>query len=272
VPFTISHAAAALPFRRARLIPSALVVGTFAPDLVYFVRLQSGGGWGHTIPGALGMSLPLGLITVWIFHRFVKTPVVYLLPDRVRARLTAELVPFRFGTLRRFLLITLSLLIGIATHLLWDALTHPQYGIVARLRFLWIPVRLPVLGWEPWYEVLQLISTLVGIAAIATWCLLWFLHARPADRISANPLSPRRRLLIACLILTASLLGALLRARIVIGYPTNMDMLYDFVERFVVMFGTMTWWQLAMWGAFGPFPRLYRDARVDTRTPTTAER
>src|SRR5579871_128427 len=32
VPFTVSHAAAALPFRRARLVTSALVVGTMAPD------------------------------------------------------------------------------------------------------------------------------------------------------------------------------------------------------------------------------------------------
>src|SRR5271165_5815984 len=103
VPFTLSHAAAALPFRRARLVPSALVIGTFAPDLEYFIRLVPGGGWGHTIAGAFGMDLPLGLVCLWLFHRWVKIPLAYLLPDSVRGRLTPLLAPFHFGPLRRFL-------------------------------------------------------------------------------------------------------------------------------------------------------------------------
>ena len=37
MPFTLSHAAAALPFRRTRLVMSALVFGCFAPDLEYSV-------------------------------------------------------------------------------------------------------------------------------------------------------------------------------------------------------------------------------------------
>ena len=39
MPFTLSHAAAALPFRRTRLIKSALVIGCFAPDFEYFIPL-----------------------------------------------------------------------------------------------------------------------------------------------------------------------------------------------------------------------------------------
>ena len=43
MPFTPAHVAAALPFRRTRLIWSALIVGTIAPDLEYYVRLNADG-------------------------------------------------------------------------------------------------------------------------------------------------------------------------------------------------------------------------------------
>jgi hypothetical protein len=38
MPFTLSHAAAALLFRRTRLVLSAVVVGCCAPDFVYFLE------------------------------------------------------------------------------------------------------------------------------------------------------------------------------------------------------------------------------------------
>ena len=147
MPFTLSHAAAALPFRRARLVTSALLIGTFAPDLEYFIRLQAGGGWGHTLTGAFTLDLPLGLATLWLFHRFVKVPLVYLLPDSVRARLTDELAPFAFGPPLRFLLIVLSMLIGIATHFVWDASTHDQYWLVQHVGWLHQLYHLSKLGW-----------------------------------------------------------------------------------------------------------------------------
>src|SRR5215207_10039344 len=39
MPFTPSHMAAALPFVRTPLIPSAIAIGTMAPDVPYFVPL-----------------------------------------------------------------------------------------------------------------------------------------------------------------------------------------------------------------------------------------
>jgi|HubBroStandDraft_1064217.scaffolds.fasta_scaffold451974_2 hypothetical protein len=58
MPFTLAHAAAALPFRRLHLVWSGLVIGTFAPDLEYFVRFSPNDGYGHTLVGALVLSLP----------------------------------------------------------------------------------------------------------------------------------------------------------------------------------------------------------------------
>jgi hypothetical protein len=268
VPFTLSHAAAALPLRRAHLVVSALVAGTFAPDLEYFIRLVPGGGWGHTLPGLVGMSLPLGLAALWIFHRFVKVPLACLLPTSVRARLTSQLLPFRFGPLRRFLHIVISILIGMATHILWDAFTHPQYGLVVHLRFLWIPVHLPVLGWEPWYDVLQLISSVMGLVIVAAWCVLWYRCTKLDTEIAANPFTPIQKLVIVCLGIVAAILGAILCAFIRVGVPKNIDEAYDFVDRTIVAFGALIWWQLAVWGLLGPFRSLHRTAQgADIYTP-----
>lgn len=232
---------------------SALLIGTFAPDLEYFLRLQPGGGWGHTLPGAFGMSLPLGLAALWIFHRFVKVPLVYLLPDAVRARLTRQLVPFHFGPLRRFLLIVFSMLIGIATHLAWDGFTHEQYWGVRHVPALSLPVHVPVLGWMPWCQVLQFVSSVAGLGIVALWCLLWYRRATPDTRYASNPFTAAHRLVIALMGTAAAILGAGARAWIGVGLPTNHYELGDFINQMIVTFGALIWWQLAMWGLFGPF-------------------
>jgi hypothetical protein len=253
VPFTLSHAAAALPFRRSRLVPSALLIGTFAPDLEYFIRLQAGGGWGHTLAGAFALDLPLGLVALWVFHRLVKVPLVYLLRDGVRARLTDQLAPFRFGPSRRFLHIVLSMLVGIATHLVWDAFTHRDYGIVNHLPFLLRPYRLPLVGWYSGYGVLQVVSSILGLALLAVWCRRWYRRAQPDPHIPANPFSARHRHVIVAIGVTAATAAAILRAWASLGVPANKSEVDSFIDQIVVTFGALVWWQLAMWGLLGPF-------------------
>src|SRR5436305_117206 len=116
VPFTPAHAAAALPFRRSRLIFSALLIGTFAPDFEYLLRLAPRGRFGHTLQGALELTLPVALLVLWAFHSFIKQPVAMLLPEALRRRLPNATDKFRFGGPARFLLIIVSILVGIATH------------------------------------------------------------------------------------------------------------------------------------------------------------
>jgi hypothetical protein len=260
VPFTLSHAAAALPFRRARLVPSALLIGTFAPDIEYFIRLQSGGGWGHTFPGVFGLDLPLGLVTLWLFHRLVKVPLVYLLPDSVRARLTAQLVPFRFWPPLRFLHVVFSMLIGIATHLIWDGATHDRYWIVRHVSWLRILYHRQGFGWWHVYAILQVVSSVIGLLILVAWCRSWFRRAQPDAHIPANPYTPRHRhVIVAIGVMTAAAI-AVLRAWISIGIPANQLEIDDFASQIVVTFGALVWWQLAMWGLIGPFRRSHRAA------------
>jgi hypothetical protein len=253
VPFTLSHAAAALPFRRTRLVPSALLIGTFAPDLEYFVRLQAGGGWGHRLPGIFLMSLPLGIAVLWLFHRFVKVPLVYLLPNSVRARLTDQLAPFRFGPPLHFLNIVVSILTGIATHIGWDALTHRNYGIVTHFPSLMKAYHLPLLGWYAGYGILQLISSVVGLAILAVWCRRWYRLTQPDTDIPANPFTPRHRHVIVAIGIAAATAGAILRAWISIGVPATQTEADGFINQIIVTFGALVWWQLGLWGLLGPF-------------------
>jgi len=247
-------------------VPSALVFGTFAPDLEYFIRLAPGGGWGHTITGAFGLSLPLGLLALWLFHRAVKLPLACLLPDRVRSRLTPQLAPFRFGPPLRFLLIVVSLLLGIATHLFWDGFTHEHYWGAHYFAFLLRDVRLPVLGYYPWFAILQNISSVAGLAILALWSLAWLRHAAPDPSVPVNPFSPARRVIIVLGAVTVAVVGAVARAYLDLGIPENRDEIDEFLNRFVVTTGALLWWQLTAWGLFGSF-RHPRPARPRDRAP-----
>ena len=86
MPFTLSHAAAALPFRKTRLEMSALVTGCFAPDFSYFMFVIPHGLIGHTLSGTFVFDLPLSLIVLWLFHAYMKQPLSMLLPTGIRRR------------------------------------------------------------------------------------------------------------------------------------------------------------------------------------------
>ena len=83
MPFTLSHAAASLLFRRFKPIWPALVIGTFAPDLQYFIFLSDKDRSGHRFPDVLLFTLPLALLVLWLFEWVVKGPAVELLPAAV---------------------------------------------------------------------------------------------------------------------------------------------------------------------------------------------
>ncbi|MCX0243279.1 DUF4184 family protein, partial [Streptomyces drozdowiczii] len=101
MPFTLSHAAAVLPgirrdgAGRGPLLASALVAGSFAPDLTYFADSVIPGAmefgevthavWGVVTVDVLITAVALGL---WLLLR---DPLVALLPERWRGRVHAWL-------------------------------------------------------------------------------------------------------------------------------------------------------------------------------------
>ena len=249
MPFTLSHAAAALPLRRMKLIPSALVLGTFAPDLEYFARMSPGDGYGHTLPGTFLLTLPLALVTLWLFHAFVKRPLIAVLPEGLRCRLAPYLGKFRFLGAARFAWIVFSLLVGIATHLLWDSFTHYDTWLYRKWPLLQEKVAVLSFGTLPLYKILQHGSTLVGIAVLAAWSAHWYRSTEPTHE--TRPLAGRDPHKIATLaaILLIALAGAAIRAVCVVGVPTHHVSITRFAGVLVVTSIALTWWQFVLLGA-----------------------
>jgi hypothetical protein len=173
MPFTISHAAAAVPFRRTKLLLSAVFIGCMAPDFEYFVHVGMFGREAHNIRGALELALPVTLITLVVFHSLLKRPLAGLLPRAVQERVVIE--EFHFWPLRRLFMIVLSAVIGIATHLLWDSFTHYDGWAVEHIT--WLQQRSfvgPLHRAVPHFKLAQNFSTLFGLVVLAIWFMYWY--------------------------------------------------------------------------------------------------
>jgi hypothetical protein len=161
MPLSPAHPAAVLPLQRLGLPLSGLVVGSIAPDLP--VYLPAGVSYGTTHSGAgIAVDTVLGLILLCLWFLLVRDAVVDLVPT-LRNRAPA------YGRLERraWLMAPLAVAVGAATHVLWDSATHDWGFLVARLAFLRNEVGpLPLFGW------VQHVSTVVGTAVVAAYCLV----------------------------------------------------------------------------------------------------
>jgi hypothetical protein len=127
MPFTISHAAAVLPFSRLlvrqRLL-SAAIIGAMAPDFGVFFPWRLGRVETHSALSLLTFCLPVGLLTYWIFQTLIKTPVLELMPEGAYARWRPFASPASMRSVRQWVLAGLGIIAGAVTHLVWDGFTH----------------------------------------------------------------------------------------------------------------------------------------------------
>jgi hypothetical protein len=275
MPFTPAHAAAALPFFRTRLIFSALVMGTFAPDFEYFLRLTPRGKFGHTLPGIFLFSWPAALVALWIFHRWVKWPVVMMLPGTLRERLTPHLKPFAFGPWKRFGAIAGAAFLGIVTHIAWDSFTHPGSPLVRHVAALNVSYTLPLVGPYALCRILQHVSSLVGLLLVLVWILRWY-GAAPRLAVESTPGESRWRRRVWVVILLVAVAGGLVRGWMGVPPAYLSEHASRPLGNFVVASIALIWWQLAVMGYFadssGELKRLLRGVNAAlTATPDTHE-
>ena len=207
MPFTLSHAAAILPFRPLGIPLSALVAGSMAPDVPYFLPLSIG-GLTHSRWGVVTIDLLIGvimLVTWWVLLRPV---VMDLAPRRVRHLMGARVVEARwrwtFGTVVGSLV---GIVVGAFTHVLWDSFTHPgRFGVE---RVDWLEESYSDIAG---HELAQHVSTVLGlgILAIAVWR-----HARLRLPAPVQPHQPELRplaLLALAIGVVVGVVGALSEA------------------------------------------------------------
>jgi len=165
MPFTISHAAAILPFHKKPFVLSALIFGSFSPDFSYFLPFGPNGNYTHTISGLFLFCLPVSLLFLLVFHYFVKHPLISLFPRELQINLKS-IPDIRFYPISDFILILVSILTGAFTHLIWDSFTHETGPAVLYFHFLSQPVFIFAGETIPIYKLLQYLSSALGGLAL----------------------------------------------------------------------------------------------------------
>ncbi|MET9538393.1 DUF4184 family protein [Streptomyces sp. NPDC006553] len=196
MPFTLSHAAAVLPglrrngTARGPLVASALVAGSFAPDMTYFAATA--------VPGAMVFGdvthSPVGIVTVDVLITAVlvalwltvREPLVVLLPARWRGRVYGFVRGDGWRDRHPAVLagwFGLSAVVGSTTHVVWDSFTH-----LDRWGTRMIPILGDVVAGFPVYLYAQ-----YGGSALALGLLVWF-TARALRSAAGVQLPPGVRL------------------------------------------------------------------------------
>jgi hypothetical protein len=180
VPFTPAHVAAVLPLRRSGLPFAALACGAIAPDLPFYLVAfdqPMRGRHTHSVLGTL-LSVPIGML-FWLALRAAAEPMRALAPASWRARLRTVATPRWTWT------VIPALWVGAVTHVAWDQWTHAYGWPVRRIAALRAetPLGLQV------HEVLQQLSTLVGLSVLAVVVARWSRRTAPA---AAGPAASRR--------------------------------------------------------------------------------
>ncbi len=180
MPFTVSHAAAALPFARSGLVLSAVIIGTMTPDFPYFLQIHGISGLTHSLAGVVTVDLLLGLAAFTLWSAVLRRPVIDLGPGWIHSRIPAAAaradLPRGIGI---WALIALSVAVGAFTHVLWDSFTHTGAWGVQQLDFLDTRI-----AGRATYRWLQFVSGAVALVVLAGWVRHW---------VRSTPARPRPR-------------------------------------------------------------------------------
>lgn len=134
MPFTFSHPAAVLPLS---LIPkkwisvTGLVIGSITPDFEYFFKMEQDSIYSHTYAGIFWFDLPLGLLLAYLFNYLIRKDFIENLPLFLNRRFS-KYTGFRrdLTSAKNLVFILFSLFVGVASHIVWDKLTHKTVNLI----------------------------------------------------------------------------------------------------------------------------------------------
>jgi hypothetical protein len=264
MPFTISHAAAAILLKRRGLVASALVIGSMVPDLAYFVHFKGfNRELGHSIQGLFTFCLPVGLMILLVFQKFVKWPLFALLPPSHQRRLFQYMQDFPFKSWQLMIRSLLSLGIGTLSHLAWDSFTHNHGFIVQNVAALRQPI-FELGGTKIFaFSILQHGSTVLGLVAL----VLWYFHWNRKTLVYSYSVPPSlqlsaimRLIIFSAMAAGVSFLGAL-TGFLSLPYVLNLHKLRLMAERMSIVSLTVLSMEIALYCAIWyHFLRVRRDS------------
>lgn len=165
MPFTFCHPAIVLPFKylpkRFFSVPG-LIVGSMSPDFEYFLRMRISSTIGHSIHGIFLFDIPISLLFLYLSYNIIADSLISNLPRYFRNRFVfIRNLNWNEYFISEWKVIILSIIIGAATHILWDSFTHKSGYFVIQNSFLSskILVYNHAIGV---YKILQHMSTIIG--------------------------------------------------------------------------------------------------------------
>ncbi|MDA3557139.1 DUF4184 family protein [Acinetobacter sp. AOR15_HL] len=180
MPFTISHAVIASPLSKLsqNTLPiAALAIGSMTPDLYRLFTVHSS-MLTHQWKGLIYPNLALGLLFCAVWY-FLYRPVIY--------RFFGVQHDLALNSLKRisifFIGIIFALIIGIATHLIWDGLTHADFRTFVFKDVLATTVHLFGRPY-PLHRLLQLGSSALALPFLAWMCIHYYQHYKQHWKVS----------------------------------------------------------------------------------------
>jgi hypothetical protein len=209
MPWTLAHPAGVLPFRGlsgpGRLSFGALFIGSMSPAFVYYIGRFDLATFTHAPLGVLVVCLPAGLL-VLALARWLRDPIVLILPQPHREALLATRPALSHFTLRSLSLAAASVLLGATTHVLWDSFTHEGRFFVNHIEFLSAPVFAALDREFRVFNVVQHASTALGVTLLVA---VYYRHATRFGSFTAVTAPDLRRYGVLALVALAAIVCAL---------------------------------------------------------------
>ena len=175
MPFTFSHPAIVLPLLKLSpryICPSAIIIGSMTPDFEFFIRMRLIKEHGHSIVGAFYFDLPVALVSLLLFHLLVRDTLINHLPNFLREKYQRYVgIDWISYALRNWIVVITSTLIGIFSHIFWDAFTHAPGYFVQFIPFLRQTISVFNVD-VPSYDLMQLLSSFIGGMVLMIY-VLW---------------------------------------------------------------------------------------------------
>lgn len=187
MPFTFSHPVAVLPLKKwstKYFDLTALILGSMAPDFEYFLHFKPWGIVGHTGAGCFYYNFPLVFLVAYIWHKLVKKEFLQHLPYPFDCGGdSTNYKKWGINSFREFIIFFYSALLGMATHIFWDAFTHQKGYFVQKIPLLMKVVKTPYID-IPVYKFAQHGSTLLGLGIIVFYIYLLILRRNKRNSVN----------------------------------------------------------------------------------------
>lgn len=169
MPFTLAHPAVVVFSKNKYLNLCALILGTMAPDYIYFILFNPSSNIGHTISGFILLNVPLCFLLNYLFYNYIQEPLIVNLPNCISKNYLYLIKnKNKIINIKQGIIFAYSSIIGMFTHVFWDSFTHKTGYFVVNIEFLRHKINL--LGYNiPLYKIAQHGSTLVGFIIITIY-------------------------------------------------------------------------------------------------------